>query len=233
MTSLALLIGADPPHRHSVHRAYADAIWAVGVTPVLLAVPPPYAVDRFVAAAMACDGIVLSGGGDVDPASYGEETTADLMSTDPDRDAAELAVVRAAREGHRPLLGICRGVQVLAVAAGGRLHQHLPAAGFTGHWAEERQHDTVHAIRSEPGSVAETVLAGVATVNSIHHQGVADPGGDLTPTAWSGDGLIEALEADGVLGIQWHPERLASRDPRHLAPFRWVAGLDPATGATS
>lgn len=233
MTSVALLIGTDPPHRHSVHRAYADAIWAVGATPVLLPVPPPSALDQFVTAAMACDGILLSGGGDMEPCSYGEDTTAELMSTDPDRDAAELAVVRAAREAHRPLLGICRGIQVLAVAAGGRLHQHLPAAGYTGHWAEERQHETVHAIRSEPGSVAEMVLAGADTVNSIHHQGVADPGTDLTPTAWSDDGLIEAIEADRVLGIQWHPERLAGRDPRHLAPFRWVAGLDPTSGTMS
>jgi putative glutamine amidotransferase len=104
---------------------------------------------------------------------------------------------------------------------GGRLVTDLPDAGFEGHWQEARQCEPVHAVEAERGSLARAALGGARDVNSIHHQAVADPG-RLQVTACSADGVVEALEGPGILGVQWHPERLLATDPRHLAPFRWL-----------
>jgi len=222
---VAVLVGRDPPHRFSVHRGYIDAFWEVGAKPVILAPPPDRSyIGAFVETALACDAVCLTGGGDVDPRLYGAEPEPLTSDVDPLRDEAELAVIRAAADGGRPMLGICRGIQVLAVALGGTLYQDLPAAGFTGHWEEVREGEPVHAVTTAAASVAEAVLAGAAAVNSIHHQAVRDPGPDLRATAWGPDGVIEAVEAPGVLGLQWHPERLAGTDARHLAPFEWLVG---------
>lgn len=98
----------------------------------------------------------------------------------------------------------------------------LPAGGFSGHWAEDRQHEPVHPVETEPSSAARQALAGCAEVNSIHHQAIAAPGRTLRATAWSPDDVIEAVEAPGRLGLQWHPERLVASDRRNLAPFEWM-----------
>jgi putative glutamine amidotransferase len=220
---VALLVGREPAHRYSVHHGYVDALWASGATPVLLAPPPDLAaIDRYVEAALACDALCVTGGGDVDPTLYGATPEDGLMDVDPHRDAAEVAAVRAAVAAGHAVLGVCRGVQVVAVAFGGSLHQDLPRAGFIGHWAIEREYVPAHSLDVEPGSAALAALGGGAQVNSIHHQAVRDPGPDLTATAWSPDGVIEAVEAPGVLGVQWHPERLWPTDERHIAPFRWL-----------
>ncbi len=122
------------------------------------------------------------------------------------------------------MLGICRGIQVLAVAHGGTLHQDLAADGFTGHhWDEERQHEPVHVVEVVAGTATADALGGARVVNSIHHQAVKQCG-SLTATAWSDDGVIEAVEGERVLGLQWHPERLCDREPCHLAPFEWLVG---------
>ncbi len=221
--TIALVVGREPELRYSLHRGYVDAAWAAGAMPVVLAPPPPgEPLDRFVEYVTSCDGLMLTGGGDIDPGAYGEVPSAPLMSVDPTRDAAELAATHAALEAGLPVLGICRGIQLLAVASGGTLHQDLGAAGFTGHhWEEERQHETVHLVEASAGSLAAAVLPTDRLVNSIHHQAVKTLGADLVTTAVSEDGVIEAVEGDRVLGLQWHPERLFSTDARHLAPFRW------------
>ncbi|HWW53021.1 MAG TPA: gamma-glutamyl-gamma-aminobutyrate hydrolase family protein [Acidimicrobiales bacterium] len=221
--TVAVLIGRQPEGRYSVHRAYADALSEVGAVPLLL-VPPtrPEAVDSIVSVAMACDAVCLTGGGDVEPARYGEEPAAALMEVDPARDDTEAAVLLSARQSGRPVLGICRGIQVMAAALGGNLHQDLPGAGLSGHWEEDRQYEPVHRVTADPSTLACAALAGAEQVNSIHHQAVRDPGPHLRATAWSDDGTIEAIEADGLLGVQWHPERLIAHDARHLAPFRWL-----------
>lgn len=103
------------------------------------------------------------------------------------------------------------------------MHQDLERAGFgLGHWADHLEHSPAHAIHAEICTRASRVLAGAATVNSIHHQAVRHPGPELVATAWSHDGVIEAVEADGALGVQWHPERLVATDARHLAAFEWL-----------
>jgi putative glutamine amidotransferase len=225
--TVAILVGREPPHRYSLHRGYADSIWRVGATPVVL--PPPIDLDgleRYVEAVLDCDAVCVTGGGDVDPRRYGEAPLEGLMDIDAMRDAAELAAVQAAVGDRQPVLGICRGTQLVAVALGGTLRQDLPAAA--GHWQEERQHEPVHALAVEAGSLAAVSLGGATAVNSIHHQAVRDTGRRLKATAWSDDGVIEAVEGDAVLGVQWHPERLADLDERHLAPFRWLVGAQVA-----
>jgi putative glutamine amidotransferase len=234
MPTVALLAGRNPAHRHSLHRGYADAVWSVGATPVVLVPPPsPAGIRGYVSAAMACDAVCVTGGGDVDPARYGGDPggASALTDLDPARDDAELACVVAARTEGRPLLGICRGIQVITVALGGKLHPDLPTAGFAGHWDEGRQHEPVHPITSTPGSLSEAALCGADLVNSIHHQAVAAVGPSLVATAWGPDGVIEAIEAPGVLGVQWHPERLFESDARHLGPFRWLACTGAGTPA--
>jgi putative glutamine amidotransferase len=219
---VAVLIGREPDARFSVHRGYVDAVWNVGAVPVLVPAGPVPTHERLLETAAAADALLVTGGGDVDPSVYGMATTEKLMSVDTGRDRAEVAAVRAAHAEGKPVLGICRGAQVLGVAFGGTLHQDLSAAGFPRHhWEEERQYEPVHAIRVTSGSLAERALGGAGKVNSIHHQAVRGPG-SLTATAWSDDDVIEAIEGDGVLGVQWHPERLFGHDACHLAPFEWL-----------
>lgn len=218
---IGVSIGRYPAERYSVHRGYEDAIWACGGHPLLLLPTPGEHLAHTLALAGQCDAFVLTGGGDVGPERYGGPTDGELQDLDSTRDDTELALVDLARALSRPVLGICRGIQLLAVAHGGSLVPDLPTAGHDGHWDEERQHEPVHGVRAEPGSRAERALAGRDRVNSIHHQAVADPG-DLAATAHSHDGVIEAVEGPGVLGVQWHPERLLGWDLDHLAPFHWL-----------
>jgi putative glutamine amidotransferase len=223
MTTVALLVGRERDRRYAADKAYADAIWAAGGTPVTLA-PPTSAqhVAAYVRGVLACDAVCVTGGGDVDPARYGARTVVPLVGVDSYRDAAEIEAVRGASALGRPVLGLGRGIQVIAVASGGALLQDLPGAGHPGHWDEGHQHQPVHAVWTADGSLAEAALGGATQVNSIHHQAVLIPGADLVVSATSPDGVIEAIEGDGILGVQWHPERLWARDPRHLAPFTWL-----------
>ena len=195
--------------------AYVQAVQGAGGRPVLL--PPLRHGDGAALPGGAqglldgLDGIVLSGGADLGPELYGQpphETT----SARPERDAAELALLRAALDADLPLLGICRGMQLLAVAAGGRLHQHLPEAlNSTRHRPQAGGPMGEHPVRLAPGSRCHAILGDSLVVNSFHHQGVADAG-TLTPVGWCpDDGLIEAVEIPGrsfALGVQWHEEEM-------------------------
>jgi putative glutamine amidotransferase len=222
---VGLLIGRSPDERYSTHRGYVASITAAGGTPILLPAGPdadPYALSSVV---NSCHSIVVTGGGDVDPRHYGVTDPASpglLMDVDPTRDIAEIVVTQYAISQGKRVLGVCRGAQLLAVLGGGTLIVDLHEKGLDGHWDEERQYAPVHAVASEPDSLAARILGPIDQVNSIHHQAVADPGQSLRATAWSPDGVIEAVEGPGLLGVQWHPERLSATDPRHLAPFAWV-----------
>jgi putative glutamine amidotransferase len=162
-----------------------------------------------------CDGIILSGGGDVDPARYGRSDAADLVrGVDPQRDAFECAVIEESLRIGIPMLGICRGAQVFNVALGGSLHPDLTAAGYPGHESGEGK-VREHPISVENGSLLRRV-AGVqnGVVNSYHHQAVERPGRGLRISARSADGVGEALEWEEqngrpfLLMVQWHPERM-------------------------
>ena len=166
------------------------------------------------------DGVLLSGGGDVDPGQWGAEPHA-TSDADPVRDASEVRLLRAALDLDLPVLGICRGVQVMAVATGGSLHQHLPdlighdrhrAAPGTDPLGADASAFGRHDVVTRPGSQAHALLGGRLTVNSFHHQAVHDPGA-FTPTGWCPDDrVVEIMEHPGMsfaLGVQWHPERIA------------------------
>jgi putative glutamine amidotransferase len=155
------------------------------------------------------DGIMFTGGSDVDPALYGERPHP-TTNVKPERDAAELVLMRAALEADLPLLGICRGMQLMCVAYGGRLHQHLPdVLGHYDHRPVSGPKFGEHAVRLAAGSRAHAILGDSVVVNSFHHQGIASPG-ELVPVGWCPeDNLIEILEdprKSFTLGVQWHPE---------------------------
>ena len=155
------------------------------------------------------DGIMFTGGSDVDPALYGESPHP-TTHVKPERDTAEMMLMRAAIAEGLPMLGICRGIQLMAVAYSGRLHQHLPdVLGHHGHRPLHGPKFGEHAVRLRPGSRAAGILGDTVMVNSFHHQGVADPG-RLAATGWSPeDDLIEVVEDPAppfAIGVQWHPE---------------------------
>ena len=149
---------------------------------------------------------MLCGGGDLDPAWFGQEDRGS-HPPDPRRDEAELALVRTWLSWGRPILGICRGMQVISVALGGTLFQDLGAERAALHQGEE---DVFHPIRTAPGSLLESLFGESALVNSAHHQGVDQLGEGLVPAAWAPDGTLEGLEHRSlpVVGVQFHPERL-------------------------
>ena len=157
------------------------------------------------------DGLLLPGGPDVDPALYGEDHGPDLGSVDAELDRFEIDLVRRAVAGKLPVLGICRGQQVINVALGGTLHQHLP--GHDKHGLP-RSH-LAHQIDVETDSELGTAAAGEPVmVNSLHHQAIKDLAAGLRVTARSSDGVVEALEGGGmVVAVQCHPEELIEDSP--------------------
>ena len=188
---------------------YADGIRAASGVPMLL--PPGSAEPDADAAAVmtGIDGLVLTGGADVDPARYGAER---LDTTDParaDRDEWEIALVHAAMAAGRPILAVCRGLQVLNVALGGTIVQHLPdVVGNHSHRGEIGSFSR-HGIRVADGSELEEVYGRRVDVPTHHHQAVDRLAEQLTATAWAADGTIEAVTCEGELwinGVQWHPE---------------------------
>jgi putative glutamine amidotransferase len=187
---------------------YVEAVTAAGGRAVVL---PPDGTDADVVEVL--DGLVLAGGADIGPHLYGE-TPAPLTDPRPDRDAGEIALLRAALDRDLPVLGVCRGLQLMAAACGGTLHQHLPdVVGHEGHRPAPGVYGT-HGVRFAPGSRIAALMGADTEVNSYHHQGIADPG-SLTVTGWADDGVVEACEDPArrfALGVQWHPE--AARDAR-------------------
>jgi putative glutamine amidotransferase len=189
---------------------YADGVAAAGGAALLL--PPAPLADPESAAAAVLDGLhglALAGGADVDPARYRAERDARTGAGRPDRDAWELTLTRAALERGMPVLAICRGMQVLNVALGGDLVQHLPdVAGHDGHLPVVGQHGR-HDVRIVRESRVGALLGDCAVVATYHHQAVDRLGSGLVATGWAGDGTVEALEHTGpawVVGVQWHPE---------------------------
>jgi putative glutamine amidotransferase len=175
----------------------------------------------------AC-GLLLSGGADVDPIRYGREDLRSICKMDPVRDEMEFALIEEARELRMPVLGICRGMQILNVVYGGSLIADIPSQYSTE--TEHRQDtetkvDAVHGVELQPGTIMRYHMRTFeGTVNSAHHQCVDQLADVFTPSAYSSDGIIEALEwGDASLGgkpflfaVQWHPERLDFENPMSL-----------------
>jgi putative glutamine amidotransferase len=218
LTTTLDLEGGD--HRRPsvfLYTSYIAALEYAGLTPVL--VTPAHDETSIAALLGAVDGLVLSGGEDVDPARYGEKPRVPLDSVFPARDAAEFAAVQCAVDRGIPILGICRGCQVLNVALGGTLWQDIPTdiEGARGHAQTGGWHRREHHVHTVPGSrLNDIAAAGTICINSFHHQAVRDVAPGLRIAARADDGVIEAIEGTGpawVLGVQWHPERLEATTP--------------------
>ena len=192
---------------------YVKAVHAVGGRAVLITPDDP-GTDVI----ESLDGIVFAGGGDIDPANWGAPPHP-ATEVDKVRDISELMLMRAALKADLPMLEVCRGMQLMAVATGGSLHQHLPdlvgherhrAATGTDPLAAGASDYGRHDVVVEAGSAAHRLFGRSLTVNSFHHQAVADPG-DFTPVGWCPDDrvmeIVEHRERAFALGVQWHPER--------------------------
>jgi putative glutamine amidotransferase len=181
------------------------------------------------------DGLLLVGGGDVAPERFGSnQRHPDVYGVDTERDDLEVGLIMAADRMGLPTLAICRGIQVLNVALGGTLHQHLPdVEGFDQHRLPAKV-GFMHEVKVSEGSrVSEATGAAALQCYSAHHQGLDRLGEGLVPVGWAEDGLVEAIERqDGwMVGVQWHPERTAAQDPSQQALFdalvaRARAGVD-------
>ena len=207
---------ADPPRQEMVlGMRYLEAIGRAGA---LAMVVPPLPGPMIPALLERVDGICLSGGPDVHPDAYGAEAHPELGPTEPRLDAFELALARAADERDMPILAICRGAQILNIARGGTLHQHLPdVVGETlAHRQEGRPATPTHGVSVVPGSRLEAILGHRhVQVNSFHHQAVDAIGERLQVTAQAQDGTVEGFEAvdrSFVIGVQWHAECLVDHE---------------------
>jgi putative glutamine amidotransferase len=224
-----------------VQRLYLEGLWRAGADECVVA---PRHVDvhwahRFV---RRVDGVVLVGGGDVDPAHYGEEAHPEVYGVEAESDALELALARAALALNKPLFAICRGMQILNVALGGTLDQHVTGRDGTIEHGDPRLGHAEHPVEIEPGSLLSKAVGGASTFErawSFHHQVLGRVADGLIVTGRTADGLVEAVElSDSIagsrggsgagsgatnpawtLGIQWHPERLAGSDVQNQALF--------------
>lgn len=195
---------------------YIDAVARAGGLPILLVPVPASDIDALLD---RIDGLVLTGGGDVDPSRYGEEPGATIRGVNADRDEFELELVHRARQRRMPVLAICRGIQVLNVALGGTLVQDIPSAtGSSGHdQVGHLAYDGHQPVTLEQGCALAHVVGDTRLmVNSIHHQAIKDLAPGLRAVGWADDGIIEAIEPEDqqwpLLAVQWHPEYLGHVD---------------------
>lgn len=221
-TPAAAISQGEPPQREMVlGLRYLEAIEAAGGVPMVI---PPMRSEAVEALVDGLAGVCLSGGPDIHPAAYGDRPHRLLGPTEAQLDAFELDLLAAADRRDLPVLAICRGAQMVNVARGGTLHQHLPDA--VGEDVPHRQTVAAgvptHSVAIAAGTRLEEIVGdGILEVNSFHHQSVRDIGEGLRATAWAPDGTVEAFESIDdrfVLGVQWHAEGLISLD-RHAGLF--------------
>lgn len=216
-------VSAEIPPSWVMSQRYIQTLVAAGAAPWMIPL-----VDEATLRAIyeRLDGVFLPGGADIDPVSYGRDPHPLCDKTDRERDRVELAMARWALDDQKPLLGVCRGMQLVNVAAGGTLYEdlaeQLPGSIKHDYFPFQGQNfardHLAHEVEVQPGSrLADLFGDGALKVNSMHHQGVRDIGEGLRPTATAPDGLIEAVEGmDGgyLVGVQWHPEALTDGDDR-------------------
>ncbi len=218
-------------------KAYYQSVLEAGGSPMVI--PPFTDEESLLAVVSKVDAIVLSGGGDLNPLLMGQEPVPGLHAINAERDMAELSLIRMALDRQIPMLGICRGVQMLVAATGGSLYQDLPSqysdAPLVKHDQDLARHCASHSVSVEPGSILLSVFGKGREngpmrlyVNSFHHQAVQDPGPRLRVCARATDEVIEAVESceyKSVLGVQWHPESFIMNGDRCMMPiFEWLVG---------
>lgn len=217
----------EPPQREmALGLRYLAAIERAGGLPVVM---PPMELDAVEPLLEHLSGVCLSGGPDLDPASYRARAHPDLGPTEPELDRFELALASAADARELPVLAICRGVQALNVARGGTLEQHLPERtdGALEHRQSRPADCTTHLVQVTESSQLASLLGCLhVEVNSFHHQAAKRLGRGLAAVAWAPDGVIEGLEAidrEFMVGVQWHAECIVDR-PEHAALFSALVG---------
>ena len=218
--SMSITVGTSP-ERAYVNSTYLNAIQQAGGVPIAL--PPQLSGRSWERLAAGLDGLLLTGGGDIDPALFGEAPHPTLFDVAPVRDTFEATAARWALARQVPLLCICRGIQVLNVALGGSLYQDVgtePGTTLT-HSQKEPRDQPTHKVKVTPGSrLAEVLGADELEVNSMHHQAIKGLGRGVTAVAWAPDQIVEGVELPDhsgfVLGVQWHPEELIG----HSEPAR-------------
>jgi putative glutamine amidotransferase len=212
--------------KYSLNRFYWQGVLDVGGLPVMVGNLDEDSIHSLLE---RVDGILLTGGGDIDPSFFGENPVREMKTVAPERDGFEVQLVKRAYAMGIPLMGICRGMQVINVALGGSLYQDI----YTQHPNAQRlwKHDQdapgwwpTHTVCfTEDGFGREIFGTGKMRVNSFHHQAIKDPAPGLKVAAYAEDGIIELIEGgDGVfvLGVQWHPERMMNKDTKMLGLFR-------------
>ena len=228
--------GRTPPRAH-LNNAYLLAVQQEGGVPVLL---PPHLDDRALDALWSrLDGLLLTGGGDIDPKRFTDEKPhATVANVSEARDRLEIALTERALHERRPLLAICRGVKVLNVALGGSLYQDI--GGETGsliaHSQTAPRQEPTHDVKvmGEGTRLGATLGALEVKVNSLHHQAIKRLGRGLRDVAWAPDGIVEGVELPDatslILGVQWHPEELVGHDPAARALFRALVTAAESSG---
>lgn len=211
-----------PFHANVTQQNLVDVLTEAGALPIVLPLSDVENVKQYVD---QVDGILLAGGSDVDPQNYNEQPQPLIKNVEPDRDEFEIAIIKEARKQNKPIMGICRGMQVLNVAFGGNLYQDL--SYYDGLAIRHSQTTPIefktHAVKFKEGSFLADIFGLEDSINTLHHQAVKDLGSIFEVTAWAPDGVIEAIESvdDGakVIGIQWHPEETVATDPQSQELF--------------
>lgn len=216
-----------PENLQTLSSYYSDSVIDAGMTPVIF----PNAQDPAEAARLVAvvDGVLLSGGDDIDPSTFGAEIEAKIHGNDPAADQFEIAVIEAARDQGKPVLAICRGLQILNVALGGTINQEVTSPGGVHEWIDDKAtpediNSRTHVVRFESDSVIAGMYGATeAKVNTLHHQGIDQLAPGLIVEGTTDDGLVEAARCDGewwAIGVQWHPERMTGDHQALFAAFR-------------
>ncbi|MDQ7797540.1 MAG: gamma-glutamyl-gamma-aminobutyrate hydrolase family protein [Candidatus Edwardsbacteria bacterium] len=209
-------------YHHILTGPYVRAVTGAGGYPIVV----PSIIERCDQALDMMDGLLLIGGGDIEAKHLGAENHPKAKFFNPLRDDFELALIRRAAHRKMPMLGICRGMQIMNVALGGGLYQDIAdeqGSSFD-HYREDLPNQAAHSVSIAPDSCLASILGSTSvSVNSVHHQAVKDPAPGLKAAAWAPDGVIEGIESSGnggfMLGVQWHPERIAETMPEQRRLF--------------
>ncbi len=206
-----------------INNSYINAVQKSGGIPLII--PVSINEENIRRQIELLDGIIISGGVDVNPILYNEEPTKEMGCFHPDTDEFDLIAIKIGLELKKPILGICRGIQILNVALGGTLYQDIShiKGSYIKHTQETKSYIGTHSVKVNEDSILSEPLGTDLLVNSYHHQSLKDVAKGLVPIAYSKDGVIEAVQMENekfVVGIQWHPELMVDSDEKMLNLFK-------------